>query len=71
MPFYPLRVQPGQDLLVELKRFVASRGLNSAFVSTCCGSLTSITLRFADKPGGGGGNQVKMTIDKDKNKRYK
>lgn len=42
------RAGPGQDLKKELVAFVSKRGIHSACVLTCVGSLQSATLRLAD-----------------------
>lgn len=45
---YALRLRPGQELRGALMEFVNERGLESAFILTCCGSVTQATLRFAN-----------------------
>jgi len=45
--YYAVRLKPGDDLLVELRRFVEAAGLRAATIVTCVGSLTKATLRFA------------------------
>ncbi|GFO17066.1 bifunctional protein glmu-like protein [Plakobranchus ocellatus] len=45
---HPLRVEPGQELRSTLSQFVRARHLNSAFVLTCVGSVTSAHLRMAN-----------------------
>jgi predicted DNA-binding protein with PD1-like motif len=47
-----LRLRPGADLRAELLRVTRERGLEAAWVSTCVGSLTKVTLRYADQPAG-------------------
>lgn len=49
MTSIPLRLLPGQDLLVELDRIAKDRDLEAACVLTCVGSLTTATLRFANR----------------------
>lgn len=47
-----LRLRPGADLRAELLRVTRERGLEAAWVSTCVGSLTKVTLRYANQPQG-------------------
>ena len=47
MSVYPMRLRPGQEIKKCLEDFVSEKGLNAAFVLTCCGSVTKATLRFA------------------------
>lgn len=42
-----LRLQPGQDLKVELDNLVQSRSIEAACILTCAGSLTKAVLRYA------------------------
>ena len=46
---YPIRLRPGQEIKKELQDFVIKEKLRAAFVLTCCGSITKVTLRFAEK----------------------
>lgn len=50
-PFTPLpiRLHPGQDILVELERVAQENGIEAACVLTCVGSLTVANLRFANQ----------------------
>ena len=48
---YALRLKPGQDLKVELNRFIKEKQLRACAVVTCVGSLTRASLRFANEPG--------------------
>lgn len=45
----PLRLLPGDDLIAGLMAVVRSRGLKSAWVMTCVGSLTTYAIRFANQ----------------------
>ena len=45
---YALRLRPGEELLSTLKAFCGDRGLASAYVATCVGSLQKATLRLAN-----------------------
>ncbi|MCL4301902.1 MAG: DNA-binding protein [Anaerolineae bacterium] len=50
MQLFALRLRPGQDLGIELSRFVQENGLQAAFVLTCVGSLRQAALRLANRP---------------------
>lgn len=41
------RIKPGQDLKRELERVVKENNIQSGFVATCVGSLSSVTIRMA------------------------
>lgn len=47
-----LRLKPGQDLKVELERFVQDHRLEAACIVTCVGSLTQAVLRLAAQSAG-------------------
>lgn len=49
MQLFALRLRPGQDLGLELSRFVQENGLRAAFVMTCVGSLRQAALRLANR----------------------
>jgi len=49
--FWALRLQPGQDLRVELGRFAKAKKLRAAFVASCAGSCTRTSIRYANQPG--------------------
>lgn len=49
MQLFALRLRPGQDLGLELSRFVAENGLRAAFILTCVGSLRQAALRLANR----------------------
>jgi hypothetical protein len=44
-----VRLKPGQDLKVELERFVQEHCLEAACIVTCVGSLTQAVLRLANQ----------------------
>jgi predicted DNA-binding protein with PD1-like motif len=44
-----LRLQPGQDLKLELDRLVTTRNIDAACILTCVGSLTTAVLRYANE----------------------
>lgn len=47
-----LRLRPGQDLRQELVKAIQAEGIEAAAVVTCVGSLTKVTLRYANQPEG-------------------
>lgn len=52
MQIHPMRLLPGQDLRIELVKYVQQHQLQAAFVITVVGSLTRFHLRMADQSGG-------------------
>jgi uncharacterized protein len=46
---FALRLRPGQDLLKELRAFVESEKIEAGCIATCVGSLTQVTLRYANQ----------------------
>jgi predicted DNA-binding protein with PD1-like motif len=48
MVVIPLRLEPGSDLKRELQALVRRERLTAAWVMSCVGSLSQITLRLAD-----------------------
>ena len=42
-----MRLKPGQEVKKCLEDFVHENDLKAAFVLTCVGSVTKVTLRFA------------------------
>jgi len=44
-----LRLNPGQDLKVELDNLAQSRNIEAACIVTCMGSLTKAVLRYANQ----------------------
>jgi uncharacterized protein len=47
MPFFPLRLSPGDDLRIALEDVTRQRGWSAAFVIQGIGSLSVAQLRFA------------------------
>ena len=47
-----LRLNPQQDLKVELEAFVEKHNVEAACIVTCVGSLTQAILRLANQPEG-------------------
>ena len=50
--YHALRLHPGQDLKLELNRYLEDHHLSAVAVVTCVGSLTRAEIRFADEPEG-------------------
>ena len=44
---YPLRLTKGAELKQSLLKFAAENQLSAPFILTCCGSVSSATLRYA------------------------
>jgi uncharacterized protein len=53
---YAFRLKPGQDLKVEIEKFVAANKIEAGWIATCVGSLTNYNIRFANEPNGSTGN---------------
>src|SRR5262245_55935329 len=49
MQLYAIRMRPGQDIGLELQRFVREKGLRAGFIMTCVGSLRQAALRLANR----------------------
>ena len=50
--YYVLRLFPGEDLLLELRKFVSEKNIKAAFIASCVGSVSSCILRPAGEPCG-------------------
>ena len=46
------RLRPGQDLKQEIQNLVNKEQIKAGWISTCVGSLTNYTIRFANQPNG-------------------
>jgi predicted DNA-binding protein with PD1-like motif len=46
---YAMRLSPGQDLKIELQKFIDEHEIKAACVLTCVGSLQKSTLRLANQ----------------------
>jgi predicted DNA-binding protein with PD1-like motif len=46
-----VRLKPGMDLKKELQNVVNVHGIEAGWLITCAGSLTQVSLRFANQPG--------------------
>ena len=49
---HTVRLCPGDDLKVELDKFVHEHNVRAGFVLTCVGSLTIAVIRFANEDSG-------------------
>ena len=47
--FCTIRLKPGDDLLVKLREFIQSEQIEAAFIASCVGSLSQVSLRYAGK----------------------
>lgn len=50
--FTALRVPPGEDILTHMQARVCELGARAAFIATCVGSLTRVSIRFANQAEG-------------------
>jgi uncharacterized protein len=48
---YAFRLKPGQDLKKEIQSFVDEHHIEAGWITTCVGSLTEYSLRFANHAG--------------------
>lgn len=53
---YAFRLKPGQDLKQGIESLVKEKNIKAGWISTCVGSLTDYTIRFANQPEGGIGS---------------
>jgi uncharacterized protein len=53
---YAFRLKPGQDLKQEIQKLVTQKQIKAGWISTCVGSLTKYTIRFASQPSGSSGS---------------
>ena len=44
---YSIRLKPGEDLKESLIHLAKEKKLSAPFILTCCGSVSSATIRFA------------------------
>ena len=49
MQVHALRLKPGQDLKIELQKFVTEHKIAASCILTCVGSLQKATLRLANQ----------------------
>lgn len=52
---HTLRLHPGDDVMPELKKFIAENQIETGFIMSAVGSLTQYNLRFANQPDGSQG----------------
>ena len=48
MKTYAIRLHPGQDLRVEIDKFVEEKAIKAGAILTCVGNLSKAVLRMAD-----------------------
>lgn len=53
---HAFRLKPGQDLKTEIQNLVNERQIKAGWISTCVGSLTDYTIRFANQSEGSTGS---------------
>ena len=51
---HAFRLKPGQDLKKGIDSIVTTNNIQAGWISTCVGSLTHYTIRFANQPNGSG-----------------
>jgi predicted DNA-binding protein with PD1-like motif len=49
---HALRLKPGEDLRNSIQKYVDDNHIQAGWMTTCAGSLTDYTIRFADQPAG-------------------
>lgn len=47
MKLYTIRLQPGQDLRLELQEFARQKNIQAGFIITCVGALKCMNLRMS------------------------
>lgn len=50
LTIHPLRLKPGQDLKIEIQNYVQKNNIKAGWISTCVGSFTDYSIRFANQP---------------------
>jgi uncharacterized protein len=53
---YAFRLKPGDDLKAGIEKIVKENSIRAGWISTCVGSLTDYTIRFANQADGSKGN---------------
>ena len=48
MKFHTFRVKPGQDLKMDIEKFVEANNIQAGFIITCVGGAKQVKLRSAD-----------------------
>lgn len=49
---HSLRLHPGEDVMPELRKFIAAKQIGAGFILSAVGSLTQYHIRFANQPEG-------------------
>ena len=49
---YAFRLKPGEDLKQQIQKLVIKKQIKAGWISTCVGSLTSCSIRFANRQNG-------------------
>lgn len=49
---HAFRLKPGQDLKQAIQKLVDEKQIKAGWISTCVGSLTNYSIRFANQPNG-------------------
>lgn len=52
---HAIRLKPGQDLKAGIQLLVTEKQIKAGWISTCAGSLTDYSIRFANQPNGSTG----------------
>ncbi|MBC7868428.1 MAG: DNA-binding protein [Gloeobacteraceae cyanobacterium ES-bin-316] len=52
---HAFRLKPGEDLRLGIQKFVKEENIEAGWISTCVGSLTTYSIRFANKPNNNSG----------------
>ena len=47
---YAFRLKPGEDLKQGIQKFITEKQIKAGWMSTCVGSLTHYSIRFANQP---------------------
>jgi uncharacterized protein len=62
MKIHTFRLKPGQDLKIEIERFVAEKNIRAGFIITCVGGANKAILRSADVTSGRPSKQNTLTF---------
>ncbi len=47
---YAFRLKPGEDMKQGIQKFITEKQIKAGWMSTCVGSLTHYSIRFANQP---------------------
>ena len=68
---YSIRLKPGEDLKESLIHLAKEKKLSAPFILTCCGSVSSATIRFAKPNTDLGKERVSIdTLFRNKRKKF-